>query len=142
MNLTAWYLAPAALLVMIGAMCAWFERRMMAHRDLLPASMREYATTRSRRRTRIAALLVFVGALMACGNLTDWREHPLQYVIIWTTTALLALSMLCYGVIDFIATRSRWVERMRQMRPPAEADSMRIRPFGDDGKPAHRHADD
>lgn len=121
MNPNTWNLAPAAALVVLGAMFAWFERRMSAHRHLLPASMREYATARSRRRIRIAALLVFVGALMACGNLTNPHEHPLQFMAIWTVTALLAISMLCYGVADFIAARSLWVERMRRMTPPPDA---------------------
>ena len=33
--------------------------------------------------------------------------------MIWSTTALLAISMLCYGIADFVASRSMLLERMR-----------------------------
>ena len=138
MNPTVWSFAPAALLVAMGAAFAWVERRGTEHRRMLPAALREFATNRARRRVRIAALLVFVGALMACGNLTDPREHPIQYVVIWSTTALLAVSMLCYGIADFVASRSLLVERMRRRNasPPVEFREP-IRPLDDDSSSLH-----
>lgn len=114
--------ATAAALVVLGVAFVWIERQTAATRALLPAALREFATARSRRRVRIAALLIFVGALMACGNLTDPNLHPLRFVAIWGLTALLAVSMLCYGVADFYYSRVMWIERMRRAAAPlAEA---------------------
>lgn len=134
MNPTVWSFAPAAALVALGAMFAWVERSATAHRHLLPVSLREYATSRARRRIRIAALLVFVGVLMACGNLTDPREHPRQFIVIWSLTALLAISMLCYGIADFVASRSMLRERMRRVAPHSHGDQEPIR-LADDAAP-------
>src|SRR6184192_3416204 len=103
MNPSVWNFAPAATLVLLGALFAWVERRTVAQRRLLPETLREFATDRSRRRLRIAALLIFVGVLMACGNLTDPRDHPVRFLVIWSITALLAVSMLLYGIADFYA---------------------------------------
>jgi len=108
----------AAALVALGIMFAWIERYTAATRELLPAGLRDFATARSRRRVRIAALLIFVGALMACGNLTDPNLHPLRFLLIWGLTALLAVSMLCYGLADFYYSRVLWVERMRRTAAP------------------------
>jgi hypothetical protein len=114
MNLPLWNYMPAAALIVMGALFAWIERRTGAGRELLPVAVREIALNRSRRRVRIAALLIFVGVLMGCGIATDPHRHPVRYVSIWGLTALLAVSMLCYGIYDFYATRVLWVERMRQ----------------------------
>jgi hypothetical protein len=113
MNLAFWNYLPAAMLIVMGALFAWIERRAAIGRELLSPSLREFATDRSRRRVRIAALLIFVGVLMVCGNATDPRDHPLRYLVIWGLVALMAVSMLCYGVYDFYATRVLWVEKMR-----------------------------
>jgi hypothetical protein len=108
----------AGALVALGIVFAWVERYTASSRELLPAALREYATTRSRRRVRIAALLIFVGALMACGNLTDPQEYPLRFLAIWGLTALLAVSMLFYGLADFYYSRVLWIERMRRSAAP------------------------
>lgn len=119
--------ATAAALVVLGIMFAWIERYTAATRELLPAALREFATARSRRRVRIAALLIFVGALMACGNLTDPQLHPLRFLVIWGLTALLAVSMLCYGLADFYYSRVLWVERMRRTAVPLVDAARRAR---------------
>jgi hypothetical protein len=127
MNYSPATFVTAATLVMLGVAFAWIERHTAATRELLPATLREFATARSRRRVRIAALLIFVGALMACGNLTDPDRYPLRFVAIWGLTALLAVSMLCYGLADFYYSRVLWIERMRRTAAPLADAARRAR---------------
>jgi len=128
MNPSLWNFVPAAGLVLIGACFAWIEQRMGPRRSLLPASMREFALTRSRRRIRVAALMIFVGTLMACGNLTDPRAFPLRFVTIWSLTALLTVSILCYGIADFRASQRMLAGRTRRRSPDEDAEPPTIPP--------------
>jgi len=132
MNPSLWNFVPAAGLVLIGAGFAWIERKMAPRRSLLPASMREFALNRSRRRIRVAALMIFVGTLMACGNLTDPRAIPLRFVAIWSLTALLTVSILCYGIADFRASQRMLAGRGRNPSPAEDADVPTIRPPSSD----------
>jgi len=45
---------------------------------------------------------------MACGNLTDPSDHPVRFLVIWSITALLAVSMLFYGIVRFLCCAHVW----------------------------------
>ncbi len=109
-----WSLPLAVMLIVLGSVFAWSERRTALSLPNISDRLRPFLARRTRRRLRVATLIIMIGVLMACGHWTDPLVNPIRFLIIGVVTTIFSVTLLLYGISDYRASRVRIAEANRR----------------------------
>lgn len=101
----------AAGLVASGCVFALLEYRAAAADRAPNSPTRSYFAVRRRRRLRIAAALALLGGLMLVGRRFDPQLRPIAYAATWLIAALVAGTLLWWGLLDLFHARRFWADQ-------------------------------